>query len=97
MLRITIATALSVLLAACGETESGLPACDRVSELTQQCIEEAVDCVQSLPMICTYGDVVVETDECACRDVVYQAICDAGISDGVDAIKDGLVCEIVEE
>ena len=80
---------------ACSESEK--TACTYAPELTEQCVEEAVDCLQSLPMICTYGDIVVETDECACGDVIYQAICDAGVTDSVETIQAGLVCEIVEE
>ena len=92
-----VSVCLVGVLVSCGEPESATNACERVEELTQQCIDESFDCLQSLPMICTYGEVVVETDECACRDVVYQAICDAGVTDSVETIQAGLVCEIVEE
>ena len=83
------------MLLACAETEK--TACEHAPTLTQQCAEEAFDCLQSLPQLCTYGDVTVETDECACADIIYQAICDAGITDGVETIQAGLVCEIIEE
>ena len=97
MLRVFSFLSLSILFLACNTTEMEKTACERAPELTEICVEEAVDCVQSLPQNCTYGDVLVETDECACRDIVYQAICDAGITDSVETIENGLVCEIVEE
>ena len=39
---------------------------------------------------------MVETEECNCADIIYQAICDAGVTAGVETIQDGLVCEIIE-
>ena len=55
-----------------------------------------MDCMQSNPQICAYEDILVETEECNCADIIYQAICDAGVTASIETIQDGLVCEIIE-
>ncbi|MEC7984979.1 MAG: hypothetical protein VX278_07440 [Myxococcota bacterium] len=39
---------------------------------------------------------MVETEECNCADIIYQTICDAGVTASIKTIQDGLVCEIIE-
>lgn len=78
-------------------SDDPLPACAKASELTITCAEEPWDCVQTLPMTCTYRDIVVETDDCSCSDVIFQAICDAGLEDSVETIQEGLECVTTEE
>ena len=98
-----ICVVTTVFLFACQDTQDEqkpddtLPACAKAVELTTSCNEEPWDCVQTLPMTCTYGDVVIETDDCSCYDVIFQAICDAGIEDSVETIQQGLECVTTEE
>ena len=83
--------ALLVVLSGC-RSDSEIPACVEHDERMALCDLVDIDCEESLSRQCNYGDIEVTLHSCSCDSWVYGAVCEAGISDSLEAIESGTEC-----
>jgi hypothetical protein len=73
--------------------ESVSAACAEAARLeTEDCA--TVNCAEADPLTCTYGEISVDGDDCGCFTTwrLYEALCEAGVSDDPATLEAGIVC-----
>ena len=68
-------------------------ACAEAARLeTEDCA--TVSCAEADPLTCTYGGLSVEGDDCGCftKWRLYEALCNAGVTDDLETLEAGIVC-----
>jgi len=77
----------SIMTSACQSA-----ACAEHDKRTEECEDVNIDCEENLSKQCTYGDITVTIRACDCDSWVYEAVCDAGITDSLETIENGTEC-----
>jgi len=68
-------------------------ACAEAARLeTEDCA--TVNCAEADPLTCTYGEFSVDGDDCGCFTTwrLYEALCEAGVTDDLATLEAGIVC-----
>ena len=69
-----------------------IAACVKADEIEAECEYIDIDCGEPLSVTCSYQDISVVSSSCSCDHRIYGAICDAGITDNLEALQEGIVC-----
>ena len=73
-------------------TDTETAACIKAAEITEECMYINIDCDEPLAVTCSYEDISVDSNNCVCDNGIYQAICDAGLTDSLEELEAGISC-----
>ena len=61
-------------------------------KISDECQYIDIDCGDPTCELCTYKDISASICSCTCHNRLYEALCEAGITDSIEAIDEGTEC-----